>query len=364
MGDTAFLRGVLVALLVLLAAWVGYDYVQLALYEQSTPREVEARGDLAGMEKTAIQVFERVSPSVVFVTTVAQARPSLFARSETQLGMGSGFVWDGAGHIVTNHHVIDDADHIAVRFGLEGRERASLVGSAPDYDLAVLRVRAGNRLFQPVSVGSAEELRVGQTVFAIGSPFGLSRTLTQGIVSALERRLPTASGREVRGVIQTDAAINPGNSGGPLLDSAGRLIGVNTAIVSGSGAFAGVGFAVPVDVVNRVVSEIIREGSVARPGIVALTEAMTARLDVDGVVIAAVQPGSPAARAGLEGINQRAGRLGDVITHAEGKQVQSVADLAAILDEVGIGNEATLKVQHGGRTRKVQVTVVNISTPA
>ncbi|MEA3643053.1 MAG: PDZ domain-containing protein [Lamprobacter sp.] len=155
-------------------------------------------------------------------------------------------------------------------------------------------------------------------------------------------------------------------SGGPLLDSAGRLIGVNTAIVSGSSAFAGVGFAVPVDVVNRGVSEIILEGSVARPGIgiVALTEAMTARLDVDGVVIAAVQPGSPAARAGLEGIDQRAGRLGDVITHAEGKQVQSVVDLAAILDEVGIGNEATLKVRRGRSTRRVQVTVVNISAPA
>ncbi|WP_462321617.1 S1C family serine protease [Halochromatium sp.] len=155
-------------------------------------------------------------------------------------------------------------------------------------------------------------------------------------------------------------------SGGPLLDSAGRLIGVNTAIVSGSGAFAGDGFAVPVDVVNRVVSEIIREGSVARPGIgiVALTEAMTARLDVDGVVIAAVQPGSPAARAGLEGIDQRAGRLGDVITHAEGKQVQSVADLAAIPGEVGLGNEASLKVRRGRSTRNVQVTVVNISAPA
>jgi 2-alkenal reductase len=363
LSNPTFLRGVVIVLVATLAAWVGYDYLQLVLHGDGEPRTVEARGELAAMEETAIQVFQAAGPSVVFVTTLDARRRGLFGQGVAELGMGSGFVWDQAGHIVTNHHVVKDTDEIAVRFGEEGRARATVVGSAPDYDLAVLRVQGGNRTYRPLPLGSSQELRVGQMVFAIGSPFGLSRTLTQGLVSALERRLPTASGREIRGVIQTDAAINPGNSGGPLLDSAGRLIGVTTAIVSGSGAFAGVGFAVPVDVVNRVVSQLIQEGSVARPGIgiAALGEAMTARLDVDGVVVAEVRQGTPAAEAGLEGLDPQAGELGDVITHAEGERVRSVADLAAALEGVGIGNEATLKVQRQGDTRTVNVKVVDIA---
>jgi 2-alkenal reductase len=271
-------------------------------------------------------------------------------------------VWDRAGHIVTNHHVVENADRIVVRFGSERMRSATVVGSAPDYDLAVLRVRGAHRTFTPVPVGEAEGLRVGQSVFAIGNPFGLSGTLTTGVVSALGRRLPTSSGREIRGMIQTDAAINPGNSGGPLLDSAGRLIGVNTAIVSGSGAFSGVGFAVPIDVVNRVVPLLIRDGTVPRPGIgiVSLSEEVTARMGISGVVVAEVLRGSPAEAAGLRGIDTRAQELGDVITHVDGVPVGSVADLAAELESAGIGARVDLQVERDGRTRRVEVDVVDI----
>ena len=360
--NQTFVRRLLVGLLLLAAAWIGYDYVQLALYSEGEQRAVTARGELADAEQTAIEVFERASPSVVFVTTVAQPRLQLFRSGSATVGMGSGFAWDAAGHIVTNHHVVQGADQIGVRFGAEEMQRAVVIGSAPDYDLAVLRLQHANRTYEPISIGTSRDLRVGQAVFAIGNPYGLTRTLTQGMVSALGRHLPTPTGREIEGVIQTDAAINPGNSGGPLLDSAGRLIGVNTAIVSGDGSFAGVGFAVPIDVVNRVVSTLIREGRVARPGIgiTALGQRVAARLGVEGVVVAEVVPGSPAAKAGLAGIDVEARELGDVITHAEEMRVRSVADLAEVLEEVGIGNEASLEVKRGESGRTIEVAVVDI----
>jgi 2-alkenal reductase len=200
-------------------------------------------------------------------------------------------------------------------------------------------------------------------VFAIGNPFGLSRTLTQGLVSAVERQLPTASGREIRGVIQTDASINPGNSGGPLLDSAGRLIGVNTAILSPTGNFAGIGFAVPVDVVSRVVSMLIRYGYMPRPGIgiSALNERIAAHLGTDGIVVASVVPGSPAARAGIAGIDAPAGRMGDVITHADGRAVGTVEELVTIIDAVGIGGTIRLRAERDGRGRTIEVEVADLS---
>ncbi|HYC47403.1 MAG TPA: trypsin-like peptidase domain-containing protein, partial [Burkholderiales bacterium] len=216
---------------------------------------------------------------------------------------------------------------------------------------------------KPLPIGISKELRVGQSTFAIGNPFGLSRTLTTGIISALERKLPTAGGREVRGVIQTDAAINPGNSGGPLLDTAGRLIGVTTAIYSETGQFAGIGFAIPVDLVNRVVPQIITSGRAPRPGIgiVAADERVAGQLGVRGVPVLAVAPDAPAAAAGLKGFDRATGQPGDIIVAANGKAVESVADLATALDEVGVGNTVTLTLQRVDKSkREIQARVIDV----
>lgn len=356
-------RNLVIWLLLLATLWIGYDYVRLALFTATEPRTVTPRGSLAAIEKTSIEVFNQVAPSVASVITQSQAGRGLFSLGQAQVGAGSGFVWDGAPHVVTNHHVVSGADRIGVRFGSDALFQAEVVGTAPDYDLAVLRLRGINRNLNPVTIGSSKDLQVGQITYAIGNPFGLTRTLTQGVVSALDRHLPTSAGREIRGVIQTDAAVNPGNSGGPLLDSAGRVIGVNTAIISKSGGFSGIGFAVPIEVVNDVVSELLSKGRISRPGIGirALPEEFSGALEVPGVIVADVISGSPAAKAGLQGLNREAGELGDVITHVNGKRVRTVPELAAELAEVGIGNEAKLTVNRQGRTRTVRVSVVDIS---
>jgi 2-alkenal reductase len=236
------------------------------------------------------------------------------------------------------------------------------VGTAPNYDLAVIRISGGAAPPPPIAVGTSADLKVGQFAYAIGNPFGLDLSLTTGVISALKRRLPTSGGREIVGVIQTDAAINPGNSGGPLLDSSGRLIGVNTAIFSRSGSNAGIGFAIPVDVVNRVVPELIRNGRVATPGIgiVAANEAITAPLGIDGVAVVRTNPGSPAERAGLQGINPSTGSLGDIIVAADGKPVHHLSDLTDQLERVGVGRNVNLTVDRNGQSRKVEAAVVDI----
>lgn len=221
------------------------------LFSATQPRIVTERADLRPDEQATSQIFAQVAPSVVAV--YARREGCVLSGGDGGTGSGSGFIWDKAGHIVTNHHVIANASEVGVVLDSGRAVRARLVGNAPWVDLAVLRMDAVPDDLQPIPVGRSSDLLVGQGVLAVGNPFGLSRTLTTGIISALDRRLPTSAGREVAGVIQTDAAINPGNSGGPLVDSAGRLIGVNTAILAPSGAFAGVGFAVPVDIVNRIV---------------------------------------------------------------------------------------------------------------
>jgi 2-alkenal reductase len=213
-----------------------------------------------------------------------------------------------------------------------------------------------------MEIGSSNDLKVGQSVFAIGNPFGLDQSLTTGIISALKRHLPTSNGREIANVIQTDAAINPGNSGGPLLDSAGRVIGVNTAILSPSGTSAGIGFAIPIDVVNRVVPEIISKGYVPTPGIgiVAADEAAATRAGVEGLVIVRTVPGSPADRAGLHGIDINTRQLGDVIVAIDGKPVRRLPDLTDELERVGVGKKVTLQVSRDGQSRSVDVEVKDI----
>ena len=295
----------------------------------SEPRTIAPRGELANFEKATIDIFNSAAPSVAYLFTENAVR-GFFGPREVRQGAGSGFLWDHLGHVVTNYHVIQGAERIQVRMDTGDALEATYVGGSQDYDLAVVRLRSKPADIQPIPVGSSSDLKVGQAVFAIGNPFGLSRTLTTGVISALDRRLPTAAGREVVGVIQTDAAINPGNSGGPLIDSAGRLIGVNTAIISGSGNSAGIGFAVPSDVVNQVVPQLISKGQVPRPGIgiVVLDEETAASLGVVGVVINRVMPGSAADRAGL-----------DARALIEGATRQSVKDaLRAATDEaVGRG---------------------------
>jgi 2-alkenal reductase len=272
-------------------------------------------------------------------------------------------LWDGYGHVVTNFHVIQGAQSIQVRLDTGEAIRATYVGGSPDHDLAVIRLRSTPDSIRPIPVGTSTDLAVGQAVFAIGNPFGLARTLTTGVISALDRRLPTAGGREVVGVIQTDAAINPGNSGGPLIDSAGRLIGVNTAIISGSGSFAGIGFAVPVDVVNRVVPKLITNGKVPRPGIgiIVLDEEVAAGLGVLGVVIDRVVPGSEAERVGLQGIDYRNRILGDIIVAAGNQEVKNIDEFIRFLDNYAIGQSILIDVRRGDQIRTVEVKIMDIS---
>ncbi|MFC5067363.1 S1C family serine protease [Flaviflagellibacter deserti] len=336
--------------------------VTMMLFSAVEPKPVEARGDLSAFERSSTAVFEAVAPSVVQVVALPRGMSLGDASRSQGVGSGTGFVWDQAGHIVTNNHVVENAGSVVVRFASGKTVPARIVGTARNYDLAVLRVSAAADLPKAVSVGTIEGLKVGQISYAIGNPFGLDQSLTMGIISALKRRLPTSGGREVANVIQTDAAINPGNSGGPLLDSAGRLIGVNTAIFSPSGTNAGIGFAIPVDTVNRVVPSLINDGRVPTPGIgiVAADDAVAAQLGLVGLVVAAVVPGSPAERAGIRGIDEQAGSIGDVIVEADGKQVRQLTDLTDRLEEVGVSGELSLTLEGSGGRRTVRVAAVDI----
>jgi S1-C subfamily serine protease len=275
-------------------------------------------------------------------------------------GTGSGFVWDTTGNVITNFHVILNADAAQVTLSDQSNWRARVVGVAPDKDLAVLKIDAPANKLQPIPIGTSKDLQVGQSVFAIGNPFGLDQTLTTGVISALNREIESVTRRPIQGVIQSDAAINPGNSGGPLLDSAGRLIGVNTAIYSPSGASAGIGFAIPVDTVNRIVPELIRSGKITRPGLgVQIAEEQIAqRLGVKGVLVVDVASGSAAARAGIQPTRRDAAgrvRLGDVITAVDGKKVESPNDLFLALEKYKVGDTVTVTSLRDGRT--VQTTV-------
>lgn len=347
--------------LIVASIWVGQQVYRDVFLTADAPRAITPRGELADFEKQNIELFERLAPSVVYIFTETETRNLFGTRARS--GAGSGFVWDGAGHVVTNHHVVEGASRVAVRLDSGEAIPATVVGSAPDYDLSVLRLQNPRSGLQPIPIGTSADLKVGQATLAIGNPYGLSRTLTTGIISALDRRLPTEAGREIAGVIQTDAAINPGNSGGPLLDSAGRLIGVNTAIISGSGASSGIGFAVPVDVVNHIVPQIVANGKAPRPGIgiTALPEETAARVGVEGVVVFDVLPGGSAEVAGLRGIDRRRKVLGDVITHVNGSPVGTIQELAAELDRVGVGNTVNLTIVQGDRERIVSVTIMDIS---
>ncbi|HEV2560111.1 MAG TPA: trypsin-like peptidase domain-containing protein [Microvirga sp.] len=381
-----FTRIALVVALLLLGFYIAEPYVSRLLYAETGSRAVTARGDLAPSEQSTVELFQRLSPSVVHVFAQPDPRrlaePNDFEDFEERgprgprgpggpggpegggqgVQSGTGFLWDAAGHVVTNNHVVEGSRGIRIRLASGENVEATVVGTAPNYDLAVLRLGRLAQVPPPIPVGTSGDLKVGQATFAIGNPFGLDQTLTTGVISALQRRLPTSEGREIADVIQTDAAINPGNSGGPLIDSAGRLIGVNTAIFSPSGAFAGIGFAIPVDVVNRVVPELIRNGRMPTPGIgiIAGQESAAAQLGIEGVVVVRTVPGSPAQRAGLRGVNPQTGEIGDIIVGANGQPVRRLSDLTAALERAGVGQQVELSIDRGGRTSTVRVDVADV----
>jgi 2-alkenal reductase len=353
----------ILAIVALVAAMAYYQWLsERNQFANSQPRSIAPRGELANFEKATIAIFNRTAPSVAYIFTENAVR-GFFGTSQIRQGAGSGFLWDQYGHIVTNFHVVQGAQRIQVRLDSGEAIEATYVGGSQDYDLAVIRLRNVPAHIQPIPVGTSSDLQVGQWVFAIGNPFGLSRTLTTGVISALDRRLPTAAGREVAGVIQTDAAINPGNSGGPLIDSAGRLIGVNTAIISGSGNSAGIGFAVPADVVNQVVPQLIAKGKIPRPGIgvTLLSEESAAGLGISGVVIDRVMPGSSADQAGLKGIDYRNRLLGDVILSVEGQEVRNVDAFVRMMQHFDIGRNVRLTIQRGDQVVDVNVQIMDIS---
>lgn len=368
-------QSLLVGILVGLTA--GYLVVgQLRAYLETRntgPRAITPRGDLAADEKTSVELFANASPSVVYVQSVqlVERRRGLFTREVFEIpeGTGTGFIWDELGHIVTNFHVVEPGMRRNTELKVILADRSSwdakVVGVEPDRDLAVLKIDAPAARLRPIPVGTSGDLQVGQKVFAIGNPFGFDQTLTTGIVSATGRTITARNGRTIEGVIQTDAAINPGNSGGPLLDSAGRLIGVNTMIYSPSGASVGIGFAVPVDIVNEIVPQLIRHGRVVRPllGIEVVDAGIARQLGVTrGVLIGGVAEGGGAERAGLEG-TYRLGDgsivLGDVIVGIDDREINDYNDLRNVLDSKRAGDTVKVTVVRDGRVRTAQVKLTS-----
>jgi S1-C subfamily serine protease len=368
-GSDFFVRrlaALTLAVIILMLLWRSLPMIEsLFTPEYSSVRTVTARGELAADEHATIELFEKSRDSVVFIST-SRLVQDIWTRNIFAIprGTGSGFIWDDAGHVVTNFHVIEGSSEATVKLA-DGRDyKAALVGVSPAHDIAVLRIGIGFKRPPPVPIGTSHDLKVGQKVFAIGNPFGLDWTLTTGIISALDRSLPSESGTtSIQHLIQTDAAINPGNSGGPLLDSAGRLIGINTAIYSPSGASVGIGFAVPVDTMMRVVPQIIAKGKYIRPtlGIEVderLNARVTAMLDIEGVVVFRVTPDSAADKAGLEGasLTPDGGIIPkDVIIAIQGKQVDSVSKLLAMIDDFNVGDRVQLTIMRDGKTRETDV---------
>ena len=319
----------------------------------AVPRSVTPRSGLNPEERATITLFRQASPSVVYITTLARQR-DFFSLNMAELsqGSGSGFIWDQEGHIITNFHVLQGASGAKVTLADHSGWDAQLVGVAPDHDLAVLYIKAPKNQLKPLAIGTSADLEVGQSVLAIGNPFGLDQTLTMGIISALGREMNATTGRTIAGVIQTDAAINPGNSGGPLLDSAGRLIGVNTAIYSPSGSSTGIGFAVPVDTVNRIVPQLIRQGEITRPGLGVRIgdDRVSRRLNLPGILIIEVEKGGAADTAGLRGtrVDAKGGMaLGDILVGIDSDRIETSNDLLNALEKRAVGETVKVTVMRG-----------------
>jgi S1-C subfamily serine protease len=360
----------LVILLILMAGFLWRGQVSRnglsKLHDAKAPdKPIVPRGDLAADELSTIDLFKQASPSVVHIMNLKVQRDMANAEADP-LGIpqdsGSGFVWDENGYIVTNYHVIETAQAAKVTLADRSRWDARLVGKAPDKDIAVLKIEAPADKLHPIQVGASTDLQVGQKVFAIGNPFGLDQTLTTGVISGLGREILSVTRRPIQGVIQTDAAVNPGNSGGPLLDSAGRVIGVNTAIYSPSGGSAGIGFAVPIDPIRWIVPQLIRHGKVERigMGIGIWDDHVPVRLGLKGVLVRQVVAGSPAATAGIrptEFENSRPTRPGDLIVAINGKPILDSLDLYRILDQHKAGETVAVKVRREEGDLELPVTL-------
>ena len=318
-------------------------------------------------EKNTISVFEKSAPSVVFITNKVRRRNVFsYDATEQSQGSGSGFMWDNKGHIVTNYHVIQNANVLTVTLADNTTHKATIVGIEPSKDIAVLKIDLKAAKLKPLPLGSSKNLKVGQKVSAIGNPFGLDQTLTVGIVSAIGREITAINNRKIHNVIQTDAAINPGNSGGPLIDSSGKLIGINTAIISRSGGSAGIGFAVPVDTVKRIVPKLIKDGVIIRPGlgVTIIDDYYAKRWGVKGVIVGRVQPGSSAATAGLKGTQQnRRGEivLGDVIVKVNDNEVKDFDSLAYAMEQCKIGETVTVELIRDNKRFRAKVKLQRVN---
>jgi S1-C subfamily serine protease len=348
---------VVFGILVLAAIGATNLHIPIASSVAPTPVRGQAGGAVAEIERSTTELFERVSPSVVEMAVFARAGdpPTIETR------IGSGFAWDAAGNIVTNEHVVRGADTIVVWLVSGERAEGKVVGATADYDLAVVRLKSGSRLPPPIVVGDSSDLKIGQFGYAIGSPFGLDQSLTTGVVSALNRYLPTDNGGMITHVIQTDAATFPGNSGGPLLDSSGRLIGVNTIGYSLTGLHGALAFAIPAETVKRVVPKLISDGYVSLPsiGVIPADKRVAAGLAIDGVAIARIEPGSPADQAGLRASNLAAGLRGDVITAANGRPTRNPYDLLHQLEQLGVGKRIGLTINRDDKQAQIELEIVD-----
>lgn len=364
-------NSILIVVVVLLTLWIALQQVLPHVNQVAAqPRVAAERKELTDDENRTIAIYEEALPSVVFVTGKRVVRN--FFSNEVQTGTGTGFVWDSHGHIVTNLHVILGHSALAVRLSDQSVHDATLVGYSRRHDLAVLRIDPSEpeEQLRPLPLGTSDDLQVGQSVFAIGNPFGFDQTLTTGIISALDRDIRGQDNVLLRSMIQTDAAINPGNSGGPLLDSGGRIIGVNTAIVSPSQASAGIGFSVPIDVVNLVVPQLINYGREITPEIrisVRPTQKLRTRLRVHGLAVRTVQPGSTAEASGLRGwtdVDYNRVILGDIIIAVDGKRVVDLQGYRSAIQDKEVGDTVVLDVlrldQEGERTIKIPVVLEGV----
>jgi S1-C subfamily serine protease len=322
-------------------------------------------------ERNNVEIFQKFSPKVVYVHRLANRATNDNSKSPVKAGAGSGIIWDDKGHIVTNFHVIKGADHLAVSIG-KVTVPARVIGAEPRKDIAVLAVTSPKALallqsYVPFELIHSRDLIVGQKALAIGNPFGLDHSLTIGAISALGREVPGIGGVTIHEMIQTDASINPGNSGGPLLDSKGRLIGLNTVIYSNTGSSAGIGFAVPADEIERIVPQIIQHGRVvlAGIGIQKIDAGIASRLGVTkGILIAEVLPNTPAAAVGLRGTYRDYRghiRLGDVITAVDGHPVDNYDALYNILVKVKVSDVITVTVKRQGQPINYKIKTIDIA---